>query len=110
MTRDTIKAQVMFEWNNPQCKFLPGLHAIVNKEVSNNGYTSKRKRSFEGKRGKVIAVSTPDGKTIRGNGNPSRMYTNYYLEFSNGEVVGFDSMHLDLPRCDKGGYEFGFID
>tara|TARA_R100000152_G_C6771877_1_gene198523 strand:- start:54 stop:380 length:327 start_codon:yes stop_codon:yes gene_type:complete len=108
MTKYDIKAKVMWSWNHPNSKFLPDLHAIVNEEVSNNTYNSKRRKSFEGRRGKVIAVSSPDGKRIRG--DQTRMYTNYYLEFANGEVCGFDACHLDLPTDADGNYEFGVID
>lgn len=108
MTKYDIKAKVMWNWNHPNCKFIPGLHAIVNEEVSNNTYNSKRRKSFQGRRGRVIAVSTPDGKRIRG--NQDRMYTNYYLEFANGEVCGFDACHLDVPRDANGDYQFGNID
>ena len=107
LTRNDIKANVMFDWNHHNCKFLPGLHAIVNDEVNNNDYNSNRRRSFQGKRGKVIAVSSPDGKRIRG--DQRRMYTTYYVEFANKEVCGFDSGHLDLPK-ENGEYKFGVID
>jgi len=106
MTKDTIKAKVMTNWNHPNCKFLPGLHAIVNEDV-NADWNSKRRQSFEGRRGRVIAVSTPDGKHIR---NWTRCYTTYYVEFKNGEVCGFDACNLDLPRTERGLYEFGVID
>ena len=94
MTKDGIKAKVMFDWNHHNCKFRPGNLAKVNEEVDNNGYNSNRRRSFKNKVGIVIAVSTPDGKRIRGDG--SRMYTNYYVQFANKEVCGFDACHLDV--------------
>ena len=94
MTKTNIKAKVMTEWNHPNCKFLPGLNVIVNEEVKAD-WNSKRRQSFIGKSGKVIAVSTPDGKRIRGEDGFSRMYTTYYLEFKGGEVCGFDACHLD---------------
>ena len=93
MTKDTIKANVMFDWKHHNCKFHPGNIAKVNDEVINNGYNSNRRRSFKGKIGKIVAVSTPDGKLIRGDGR--RMYSTYYVEFDNKEVCGFDACHLD---------------
>ncbi len=107
MTKDTVKAKVMTNWNHPNCKFLPGLHAIVNEDV-NADWNSKRRQSFEGRRGRVFAVSSPDGKRIRG--DQTRMYTTYYLEFKDGEVCGFDACQLDYPADDKGYYDFGLID
>ena len=94
MTKDTIKAKVMFEWNHHNCKFIPGNSAMVNDQVTDNVYNSDRRRSFKGMIGKVIAVSTPDGKRIRG-GDGMRMYSTYYVEFPNKEVCGFDACHLD---------------
>ena len=94
MTKDSIKAKVMFDWKHGNCKFHPGNLALVNKEVDNNGYNSKRRRSFKNKIGTVIAVSTPDGKLIRGR-DGMRMYSTYYVEFPNKEVCGFDACHLD---------------
>ena len=95
MTKNTIKAKVMFDWKHHNCKFLPGNLAKVNEEVDNNRYNSKRRRSFKNKVGIVIAVSTPDGKRIRG-GDGMRMYSTYYVQFANKEVCGFDACHLDL--------------
>ena len=93
MTKDTIKAKVMFDWNHHNCKFSPGNSAMVNDQVTDNVYNSDRRRSFKGMIGKVIAVSTPDGIRIRG--DQRRMYSTYYVEFEGNEVCGFDAMHLD---------------
>jgi len=59
----------MWNWSHFNCKFLPGDSAIVNETIidpmKGATWNSKRRQSFVGKRGKVIAVSTPDGKRIR---------------------------------------------
>jgi len=122
MRKQDIRARVLWNWGHYNSKFLPGLHAIVNEDVKAKflpglhaivnedvkaDWNSKRRQSFEGRRGRVIAVSTPDGKHIR---NWTRCYTTYYVEFKNGEVCGFDACNLDLPRTERGLYEFGVID
>ncbi len=106
MRKQDIRARVLWNWGHFNSKFLPGLHAIVNEDVKAD-WNSKRRQSFEGRRGRVIAVSTPDGKNIR---DWKRCYTTYYVEFKNGEVCGFDACNLDLPKTETGLYKFGKID
>ena len=91
-TKKDIKAKVLTDWNHFNCKFLPDQLVKVNNDIAY--WESKRLQSFAGQVGKVFAATTQDGKRMR-NGT-SRQSTRYYVEFSNGEVGGFDSMNLTL--------------
>ena len=91
-TKKDIKAKVLTDWKHFNCKFLPNELVKVNSDIAY--WESKRLQSFAGQVGKVFAATTQDGKHMR-NGT-SRMSTRYYVEFSNGEVGGFDSMNITL--------------
>jgi len=92
-TKKDIKAKTITDWNHFNCKFLPDEKVIVSKTISKSGhYESKRLQSFAGQVGRVFAASTPDGKHMRAF---NRQWTKYYVEFSNGEVGGFDSLNLN---------------
>ena len=63
-------------------------------------YVSQVKQRRVGRVGQVVAVSClPNGRIRSGSdhwtqGMPSRMYTRYYIQFSDGVIMGFDSHHL----------------
>jgi len=78
LKQNNITAHVLTNWNSIRCKFHPGEKAVVSTE------------RHLGK-GKVIAVSTVDGKRIR---SESRGWTHYFVQFKNGMVRGFDSSIL----------------
>jgi len=106
-----IKARVTARWKHPKCKFQRGTFAEVSAQVlprqyvrhdgkiaPGNSYVSKKKQSRAGQVGEVLAVSClPDGR-IRNNefrtGQPTRMFTRYYIQFSDGEILGYESHHL----------------
>lgn len=90
MTKSDIKAKVLTDWNHHNCKFYPGQLVTVKGVVAD--WESNRLQSFAGEQGRVFAASTQDGKRMR-NGT-SRQWTRYYVEFSNGQVGGFDSLNL----------------
>lgn len=110
-----IKARVTARWKHPNCKFQRGDYAEVSAQVlpreyvkmdggigDGHSYVSKVKQRHVGRVGKVVAVSClPDGR-IRSNdmsyrnGGVSRMYTRYYIQFKDGEILGYDSHHLKL--------------
>ena len=113
-TLHDIKARVTARWKHKNCKFHRGDYAEVSAQVlprewvnrddcgnkkikAGLSYVSQIKQRRVGRVGKVIAVScTPDGK-IRGKsekGFCERMYTRYYIQFSDGVIQGFDSHHL----------------
>ena len=105
-----IKARVTARWKHPNCKFQRGDHAEVSMNVLPRDYlkmdggigegyshVSQVKQRRVGRVGRVVAVSClPDGR-IRGDGRPgrSRMYTRYYVQFTDGIIMGFDSHHLN---------------
>lgn len=113
-TPQDIKARVMTRWNHKNCKFQPGDLAEVNvnviprdwcyrgRIVPGRSYVSQVKQRRVGRVGRVVAVSClPDGRRIRSNdtsylrGGVSRMYTRYYIQFTDGVIMGFDSHHLN---------------
>lgn len=95
LDKNKIKAQIMLHWNkksNPNCKFIPGNSVKVVKMPHMNvasAYESNKKFSKRGQIGKVIAVSSPDGYTMRSSRN--RQFTRYYIAFQDGYVGGFHS-------------------
>lgn len=112
-TLHDIKARVTARWNHPNCKFQRGDHAEVSAQVlpreyvkmdggigTGTSYVSQVKQRRVGRVGKVIAVSCTESGTIRSRsdhytrGESSRMYTRYYIQFSDGVIMGFDSHHL----------------
>ena len=107
-----IKARVTARWKHPRCKFQRGDFAEVDAQVlprqyvkmdggigSGSSYVSKHKQRRAGQVGEVIAVSCLKDGRIRSNdwgryGQPSRMFTRYYIQFSDGEILGYESHHL----------------
>jgi len=77
LKQNNITAQVLTQWNNLRCKFMPGAAA--------------RPKGRSQQTGTVIAVSTVDGERIR---SESRGHTRYFLRFSDGGVRGFFSNQL----------------
>lgn len=105
-----IKATVTARWNHHRCKFQRGDHAEVSAQVlprqyvkmdggigDGHSYVSHKKQARVGQIGVVVAVSCINDGTrrIRGDGrHHSRMYTRYYIQFRDGEIMGYDSHHL----------------
>lgn len=108
-----IKARVTARWKHPRCKFQRGDFAQVSTDVlasefvavdgktikSHDSYVSRKKQQRAGKVGQVLAVSClPDGR-IRSNdyrgGTSTRMFTRYYIQFNDGEILGYESHHLN---------------
>ena len=100
-TKEEIKAKVLFDWNHHNCKLLPGDECMVTQLGSERNIRYLRKTL--NKHGKVVAVSSPDGKKIRGeyNGrwNFGRAYTRYYVMFDEGtpkqHIVGLHSHYIE---------------
>jgi len=106
-----IKARVTARWKHPNCKFQRGDYAEVSVQVlprqyvkmdggigDGHSYVSLKKRNRVAQIGRVIAVSClPDGR-IRSNdyraGQSTRMFTRYYIQFKDGEILGYESHHL----------------
>lgn len=106
-TLHDIQARVTARWKHPRCKFQRGDTAQVNTLVlptrfqgrTRPHYTSGPQQRRVGRAGEVVAVSClPDGRirsnTYR-NGQVTRMFTRYYVRFSDGVIQGFESHHLD---------------
>lgn len=100
MKFENIKAQIITDWNHPNCKLLPGDRAQVANfmkcnmseyTLRTNSYYSDNLFKRSGSIGTVVAVSSADGVNIR---VPSRCYTKYYLKFDDGDCHGFLSGHL----------------
>jgi len=110
-TTEHIRAHVTTDWNHPRCKFQPGDYAEVTAQVlprqyvkmdggigDGHSYVSKKKQTRVAQIGRVRAVSClPDGR-IRSNTykyqQSTRMFTRYYIQFKDGEILGYDSHHL----------------
>ena len=108
-----IKARVTARWKHKNCKFQRGDYAEVNFNVlprqyvkmdggigDGHSHVSKKKQTRAGQIGRVVAVSClPDGR-IRNNDFrtdvATRMYTRYYIQFRDGEILGYDSHHLNM--------------
>lgn len=106
-----IKAHVTSQWGHPNCKFQPGDYAEVTAQVlprqyvkmdggigDGHSYVSRKKQTRVAQIGRVMAVSClPDGR-IRSNTyknhQSTRMFTRYYVQFKDGEILGYDSHHL----------------
>lgn len=111
-TLHDIRARVTARWTHPRCKFQRGTFAEVDAQVlprqyvrpdgkiaSGSSYVSKYKQQRAGQVGEVIAVSCLKDGRIRSNdygryGQPTRMFTRYYIQFSDGEILGYESHHL----------------
>lgn len=109
-----IRARVTARWNHPRCKFQRGDYAQVSTDVlanefvavdgktikSHGSYVSRKKQQRAGKVGQVIAVSCLANGKIRSNdfrysnGGVTRMFTRYYVQFRDGEILGYESHHL----------------
>jgi len=111
-TTEHIRAHVTTDWSHSNCKFQPGDYAEVSAQVlprqyvkmdggigDGHSYVSKKKQSRVAQIGRVRAVSClPDGR-IRSNRykypHNTRMFTRYYIQFNDGEILGYDSHHLN---------------
>lgn len=111
-TLHDIKARVTARWKHPNCKFQRGDYAEVSANVlprqyvkmsggigEGHSYVSRKKQQRVAQVGRVIAVSCLRDGRIRNNRwdhghTPSRMYTRYYVQFKDGEILGYDSHHL----------------
>jgi hypothetical protein len=110
-----IRAHVTNTWSHPNCKFQPGDYAEVTAQVlprqyvkmdggigDGHSYVSKKKQSRVAQVGRVVAVSCLASGRIRSNdfrysnGGVTRMFTRYYVQFKDGEILGYDSHHLKL--------------
>lgn len=108
-----IRARVTARWKHKNCKFQRGDYAEVSAQVLprqyvkmdggiGDGHThvSRKKQRRVGQIGRVIAVSCLPNGRIRSDfasamrGGVSRMYTRYYIQFRDGEILGYDSHHL----------------
>ena len=106
-----IRARVTARWKHPKCKFQRGAFAEVDAQVlprqyvrqdgtiaPGSSYVSKKKQTRAGQVGEVLAVSCLEDGRIRSNtyrpGQPTRMFTRYYIQFSDGEILGYESHHL----------------
>ena len=95
LKQNNITAQVITNWSprtNRNCKFAPGDLVKVSPAAvrrAENGRYSK----YASKPGIVIAASSRDGSTMRGD---SRMYTRYFVAFPDldNKVVGLHSHYL----------------
>jgi len=98
-----IKAKVMYQWDrkqNPRCKFIPGDEVFVEYVAHNSSFAEM----YKGRHGRVEAVTTTDGKAIRGpspTGYSDRMFTRYYVRFDDGEVFGFHSQCLVMSDNER---------
>ena len=96
MKKNEITALVLTSWDHPRCKFYPGDTVVACVSAYHN--VPKTLSDRKGQTGKVFAVSSPDGINIRGSrysrGYNERMFTRYYVEFSDGECYGFHSHYL----------------
>ena len=117
---EDIKAVVKFKWDHPKCKFLPGDRVTVNKYGANT-YNSSNIQKRVGTQGNVLAVTVGSDGNIRTKTKyneefricqSERMYTRYYVQFNDGEIIGIHSQHLnkevskgDLAEGQKGWYD-----
>ena len=110
-TTEHIRARVKTDWSHPNCKVQPGDYAEVTAQVlprqyvkmdggiaDGHSYVSNKKQTRVAQIGRVMAVSClPDGR-IRSNTyknhQSTRMFTRYYVQFKDGEILGYDSHHL----------------
>jgi hypothetical protein len=102
-----IKANVKFKWDHHNCKFAPGDRVTVNSDGA-LGYNSKKIKDRVTLPGNILAVScgkdgnirtrikfNPHGRRILNN----RMFTRYFVQFDDGEIIGIHSHHLDKSNC-----------
>lgn len=107
-TLHDIRARVTARWKHKNCKFQLDDYAEVSAQVlprqyvkmgggigDGHSYVSRKKQQRVGQIGRVRAVSCTRSGKIRGDGvRQSRMYTKYYIQFKDGEILGYDSHHL----------------
>ena len=108
MKTSEIKAKVKYDWSHPNCKFNPGETVLVNigYEIKKAGRAirrgtrpdySRQYYKYSGRRGKIVAVTCAQDGNIRGvssSGWGHRQFTRYYVEFDDGQCVGYHSHHL----------------
>ena len=109
-TLHDIRARVTARWKHPNCKFQRGDYAEVTAQVlprqyvkmsggigDGHSHVSHKKQRRVGQIGRVVAVSCLKNGRIRSHNfdTPSRMYTRYYIQFKDGEILGYDSHHLN---------------
>ena len=116
-----IKAKVTFNWNHHNCKFSPGDRVVVN-QGGNAYYNSENIRKRVGTHGNVLAVTVGSDGNIRTKTKynesrtriiqTERMYTRYYVQFNDGEIIGIHSQHLnkELPKSDLEPGQQGWYD
>lgn len=87
-----ITAGVLVDWNHPKCKFTPDQLVKVKSSAVRTGERG-RYRKYASKRGVVVAVSSRDGFTVRGD---NRQFTRYFVAFPelDNKVVGLQSHYL----------------
>lgn len=111
-TLHDIKARVTARWKHARCKFQRGDYAEVSTDVlprefvavngtikTQSSYVSRKKQTRAKQVGQVVAVSCLADGRIRSNdwgrnGQPTRMFTRYYIQFKDGEILGYESHHL----------------
>lgn len=128
-TLHDIRARVTARWRHPNCKFQRGDYAEVSAQVlprqyvkmsggigDGHSHVSRKKQRRVGQIGRVVAVSCLPSGRIRSDfnsvtrGEASRMYTRYYIQFRDGEILGYDSHHLKTAfslRDRAGSYPIG---
>jgi len=104
-----IQATVKSDWSHHNHKFQMNEHVEVSHRVkprqwvasdgsikTPRGYVSVKKQQRAGHVGRVVAVSCTSSGRVRSNwhGHTSRMYTKYYVQFEDQEILGYDSHHL----------------
>lgn len=112
-TLHDIRARVTARWKHGNCKFQPGDYAEVTAQVlprqyvkmsggigDGHSHVSKKKQRRVAQVGRVIAVSCLRDGRIRSNdwgddAQPTRQFTRYYIQFRDGEILGYDSHHLN---------------
>ena len=89
-----IKARVVYNWNHPNHKFLPGDEVKVSYVLETE---SKVLQSRKGQTGKVIARSATSSGTARGGKDSwcGRAFTRYYVQFNDGEINGYHSHYIE---------------
>ena len=110
-TLQDVRARITTSWSHHRCKFKRLQYAEVSTDVIGReyltrdgtiaparSYVSKKKQTRAGQLGQVLAVSCCLDGRIRNNtfagGQSTRMFTRYYIRFSDGEILGYDSHHL----------------
>jgi len=111
---EDIKAVVKFNWNHHNCKFSPGDRVVVN-EDGRRLYNSDNIRKRVGTHGNILAVTVGSDGNIRTKTKRNedhricqreRMYTRYYVQFNDGEIIGIHSQHLN-KEVSKGDIDEG---